>query len=184
VCICVSGVYLIARCNSRRSLKLILLNIANKIVHFNIHTDFSSGWSSKADFSTLRWFMTVLLWAKHALIPNLKRFRLIDNEQYNSYTDPCTVQVRILYHHHLNVSWNFDYHVDFQIHKRNHLNLFFSSYLSIESQSMLPNFSLAMEFWGIVFTYFSFEKLLSHEALVTGRVTATSDNQTQLFQQL
>jgi len=49
---------------------------------------------------------------------------------------------------------------------------------------MLPNFSLAMEFWGIVFTYFSFEKLLSHEALVTGRVTATSDNQTQLFQQL
>jgi len=26
-----------------------------------------------------------------------------------------------------------------------------------------------------------FEKLLSHEALVMGRVTATSNNQTQLF---
>jgi len=46
---------------------------------------------------------------------------------------------------------------------------------------MLPNFSLVMEFPGNVFTNFIFEKLLSREALVTGRVTATSDNQTRLF---
>jgi len=38
-----------------------------------------------------------------------------------------------------------------------------------------------MEYLGNVFTNFIFEKLLSHEALVTGRVTATSNNQTQLF---
>jgi len=47
-------------------------------------------------------------------------------------------------------------------------------------RSMLPNPSLVMEFLGNVFTNFIFEKLLSHEALVTGRVTATSNNQTQL----
>jgi len=43
---------------------------------------------------------------------------------------------------------------------------------------MLPNLSLVMEFLGIVFTDFIFEKLLSHEALVAlaGRVTATSNN--------
>jgi len=35
-----------------------------------------------------------------------------------------------------------------------------------------------------VFTNFIYEKLLSHDALVTGRVTATSSNQTQLFKQL
>jgi len=47
---------------------------------------------------------------------------------------------------------------------------------------MLPNLSLVMEFLGNVFTnYFSFEKFLLHEALVTGRVTATSNNQTELF---
>jgi len=45
---------------------------------------------------------------------------------------------------------------------------------------MLPNLTLVMEFLGNVFTNFIFEKLLSHEALVTGRVTATSNNQTQL----
>ena len=38
--------------------KLTLQNISNKVVHFIIHTEFCSGWSSKADFSTLRWFMT------------------------------------------------------------------------------------------------------------------------------
>jgi len=38
-----------------------------------------------------------------------------------------------------------------------------------------------MEFVGNVFTNFIFEKLLSHEALVTGRVTAASNNQTQLY---
>jgi len=47
-------------------------------------------------------------------------------------------------------------------------------------KSMLPNLSLVMEVLGNVFTDFVFEKLLSHEALVTGRVTATSNNQTQL----
>jgi len=47
-------------------------------------------------------------------------------------------------------------------------------------RSMLPNLSLVMEFLGNVFTNFIFEKHLSNEALVTGRVTATSNNQTQL----
>jgi len=46
---------------------------------------------------------------------------------------------------------------------------------------MLPNLSLVMEFLGNVFTNFIFEKLLSHEALVTGRVKATSNSQTQHF---
>jgi len=45
---------------------------------------------------------------------------------------------------------------------------------------VLPNLSLVMEFLGNVFTNFIFEKLLSHEALVTGRVTATGNNQTHL----
>jgi len=45
---------------------------------------------------------------------------------------------------------------------------------------MLPNLSLVMEFLGNVFTNFIFEKYLSQEALVTGRITATSNNQTQL----
>jgi len=38
-----------------------------------------------------------------------------------------------------------------------------------------------MEFLGNVFTNFIFKKLLSHEALVMGRVTAASNNPTQLF---
>jgi len=38
-----------------------------------------------------------------------------------------------------------------------------------------------VEFLGNVFTNFIFEKLLSHEALVTARVTATNNNQAQLF---
>jgi len=42
---------------------------------------------------------------------------------------------------------------------------------------MLPDLSLVMEFLGNVFTNFIFEKLLSHEALVTGRSTATANNQ-------
>jgi len=45
---------------------------------------------------------------------------------------------------------------------------------------MLHNFSLEMEFLGNASTNFIFEKFLSHEALVMGRVTATSNNQTQL----
>jgi len=49
---------------------------------------------------------------------------------------------------------------------------------------MLPNLSLVMEFLGNVFTNFIFEKRISHEAVVTGSVTATSNNQTQLFEQL
>jgi len=46
---------------------------------------------------------------------------------------------------------------------------------------MLPNISLVVEFLGNVFTNLNFEKLLTHEALVTGRVTAASINQTQLL---
>jgi len=38
-----------------------------------------------------------------------------------------------------------------------------------------------MKFLGIIFTNLSFEKLLSHEALVAGSVTATNNNQTLLF---
>ena len=38
-----------------------------------------------------------------------------------------------------------------------------------------------MEFLENIFTNFIFEKSISHEALVTGRVTATNNNQTQLF---
>jgi len=37
-----------------------------------------------------------------------------------------------------------------------------------------------MVFLGNVFINFIFEKSLSHEALVTGRVTAASNNQTHL----
>jgi len=46
---------------------------------------------------------------------------------------------------------------------------------------MLPNLSQVIEFLGNVFATFIFEKFLSHEALVTGRFTATTNNQTQLF---
>jgi len=46
---------------------------------------------------------------------------------------------------------------------------------------MLPNLLLVMEILGNVFTNFIFEKLLAHEALVTGRITSISNNQTQLF---
>jgi len=46
---------------------------------------------------------------------------------------------------------------------------------------MLPNLSLVMEFLGNVLINYIYEKLLSHEALVTGRVTAASNNETQLF---
>jgi len=49
---------------------------------------------------------------------------------------------------------------------------------------MLPNLSLVIEFLGNVFVNFIFEKFLSHEALVTGRVPATSHNQTQLLKWL
>jgi len=122
--------------------------------------------------------MTVLSQAKHALTLNLKIFTQIDNEQYNSHTDPCTGYVRILYDHHLDVTSSFDYHVHSQIYQRNHVNLFFSSDLSIESRSLLSNLSLVMEFSGIVFTNLICEKLLSHGALETGKFTATSNNQT------
>jgi len=46
---------------------------------------------------------------------------------------------------------------------------------------VLANLSLVVEFLGSVFTNFIFEKIFSHEALVTGRVAATSNNQMQLF---
>jgi len=44
--------------------------------------------------------MTVQSYGKNALTLNLKRFKQIDNEQYNSHTDPCTVYIRTVYHHH------------------------------------------------------------------------------------
>jgi len=46
---------------------------------------------------------------------------------------------------------------------------------------VLPDLSLVIEFLENVFSNFIFEKLLSHEAPVTGRVTTTSNSQTQLF---
>jgi len=46
---------------------------------------------------------------------------------------------------------------------------------------MLPDFSLVMEFLGNVFANFIFEKLLSHDALVTARVTSSINKKTQLF---
>jgi len=46
---------------------------------------------------------------------------------------------------------------------------------------MLPNLLLVMEIVGNFFTNFIFEKPISHEVLLTGRVTATSNNQTQFF---
>jgi len=49
--------------------------------------------------------MTVKSYAKNALALNPKRFKQIDNEQYNSHTDPCTVCIRTVYHHdHVNVT--------------------------------------------------------------------------------
>ena len=48
--------------------------------------------------------MTVQSYAKNALTLNLKRFKQIDNEQYNSHTDPCTVYIRTVYHHHHHVN--------------------------------------------------------------------------------
>jgi len=49
---------------------------------------------------------------------------------------------------------------------------------------MLRNLSLVMEFLGIVFTNFIFEKFPSHKGLVAGRVTATNNNQTQFLSRL
>ena len=49
---------------------------------------------------------------------------------------------------------------------------------------MLFKFSLVMVFLIHVFIEVIFEKLFSHEAPVTGKVTATCSNQTQLFKQL
>jgi len=46
---------------------------------------------------------------------------------------------------------------------------------------VLVNLSVAIDFLGNVFTDIIFLKLLSHEAPLTGRVTDTSNNQTQSF---
>jgi len=48
--------------------------------------------------------------------------------------------------------------------------------LSIERRTLLLNLSLVMEFLRNVFSNFIFRKAVSHEALVTGRVTAISNN--------
>ena len=48
--------------------------------------------------------------------------------------------------------------------------------LSMERSAMLLSLSLVIEFLRKVFTNFIFEKLLSHEGLVTGRVTLINSN--------
>jgi len=53
----------------------------------------------------------------------------------------------------------------------------YSLWVNPALRSMLPILSLVMGFLGNVFTNFIFEKLLSHEAPVMERVTATSYNQ-------
>ena len=49
---------------------------------------------------------------------------------------------------------------------------------------MFLNLSLVMEFLRNIFANFIFEKLLSHEALVTGNVTAIGKKQTQVCKEL
>ena len=138
--------------------KFILQDIPKKVFHFIIHTEFSSDWTSKPDFSTLRWFMTVLSYPKHALTLNQKRFRQIDNEQHNFHTDPCSGYVRILYHYQLSVTWFFDCHVDCQIHQRNHLNLFFQLVsFQLKVDQRYPIFHWSWNFWEM-FSLISFVK--------------------------
>jgi len=57
------------------------------------------------------------------------------------------------------------------------IKLYFSARtLSIESGALLLNLSLVMDFLRNFFTNFIFEKLLSHEELVTRRVAVISNN--------
>jgi len=57
------------------------------------------------------------------------------------------------------------------------IQIYFSARtLSIERRALLLNLSLVVEFLRNVFTNSIFEKILSHEALVTGRATAISNN--------
>ena len=57
------------------------------------------------------------------------------------------------------------------------IEIYFSARtLSIESRALLLNLSLVMEFLRNVLTNLNFEKFVSHETLVTGRVTAISNN--------
>jgi len=99
--------------------------------------------------------MTVLSEAKHALTLNLKRFTQIDMSNIILTHIPAqsTLEFYIII-----TSMSFDYHVDCRIHQRNHLNPFISLCLSVESRSVLSNLSLVMEFLGIVFTIFVFQK--------------------------
>jgi len=106
-------------------------------------------------------------------------FDQIDYDQYDSHTSFCTVFVRsaFSYQHQLSVTYSFDYHVHCQIYQRNHLNLiFWTRTISRERRSVLLTVSLILEFLIHVFTNFIFEKLLSDEALVAGRVTTNSNN--------
>jgi len=48
----------------------------------------------------------------------------------------------------------------------------------------ITQFFTGHEFLGYLFTNFNFEYLLSHEGLLTGRLTASSCNQTQIFKWL
>jgi len=57
------------------------------------------------------------------------------------------------------------------------IEIYFSARtLSIESRALLLNLSLVMEFLRNVLTNLNFEKFVSHETLVTGKVTAISNN--------
>jgi len=51
----------------------------------------------------------------------------------------------------------------------------------MKKRNFLNQKIFAFIFAGNFFSNFIFEKLLSHEALVMGRVTATCNNQMQLF---
>ena len=57
------------------------------------------------------------------------------------------------------------------------IEIYFSARtLAIESRALLLNLSLVMEFLRNVLTNLNFEKFVSHETLVTGIVTAISNN--------
>jgi len=112
VCI---GVYVIARCNSRRKIYFaeyskqsrslfFLLLMLFRSVHFIIHTGIFLWLILKSWLfnPALVYDCLVISETRTTSKLNQKRFRQIDNEQHTSHTDPCTGYVQILYHH-LNV---------------------------------------------------------------------------------
>ena len=79
--------------------KLTLQNITNKVVNFNINTEFSSE-SQKLTFQSWVDYDCLAVSETRTAVSetrtnsslNLNRFRQIDNEQYNSHTDPCSLR--------------------------------------------------------------------------------------------